>query len=422
MDNIIPLVREDPLALYFSAGWTWPNRLGNLIANDRLACKGLRIDPAYWGRQAALVDAANAVEIETVLDPRSLELSTEEGRERSGVTSLPWAGSAPHDEILKSGDARSEVVGRLAEFVLANKLSGVLAPTHYIRTVGDEWLDIDDVLVTDLRRALDQQGGRDIVMYRPVYLHADVARDGQEIQRLCTRIQAAPADGLWLAVHPFGTANSGTVALRRYVELCRALQQTNLPLVGMHTGTVGLTLMALGALGGIESGITDGETFDIDQRLRRPRVRPDGKSMGPVTRVYVPTLQAFLKPKEAEAFFKARGMTGQHVCQRRCCLRGVQDMVSGRVEHFIESRSSEVNRLSDYPRHRRAEMYLDETLRPASDRAVAASRALPSMGNVRKRLDTWRQAYTATLDREGGEIHSVAQAPTGRRLRARRAG
>jgi hypothetical protein len=209
--------------------------------------------------------------------------------------------------------------------------------------------------------------------------------------------------------------------MRWYIDACRTLHQTGLPIIGQHTGTVGLLLMALGAVGGIECGITEGETFDIEQRIRRPRVPRNGKPMGSAPRVYLTSLQTFLTPKEAQAFFGTRGMTGQHVCQG-CCGRGVQDMLSNPINHFILSRASEVRRLSDYPLHRRARLYLDEVLRPACDRAVAATRAHPKMLKARTRLDAWRQAYTGFLDSEGGDVRSVAVAPTGRRVRPPRAG
>ena len=89
---------------------------------------------------------------------------------------------------------------------------------------------------------------------------------------------------------------------------------------------------------------------------------------------------------------------------------------------YVSPGRMEVGRLSEYPRHRRAKLYLDETLRPACDMAAGALKALPRMGNVRRRLDTWRGAYTALLYRYGGEIQSFASAPTGKRSRPRRAG
>lgn len=137
--------------------------------------------------------------------------------------------------------------------------------------------------------------------------------------------------------------------------------------------------------------------------------------------MYLPTLQAFLTTTEAEAFFGARGMVSRHVCQG-CCRRGVPDMLARRGEHYMRSRAAEVGRLSDYPRHRRAKLYLDDTLRPACDMAAGAVKALPRMANVRRRLDTLRETYAALLYRYGGEIESFASAPTGNRIRPRRAG
>src|SRR5262249_2295539 len=145
MGNVITLGRSSELALYLSPDRVTTTRLRDLIVNERHPCKGVLVDAALWRRQVELVEVANDAGIETILASPSLELSRDEGRERPGISTLPWAGSVPHTPaLLAQRDARQELAGRLAEFVVQQRVSAVLVPTHFLRTAGDPWGDVDE--------------------------------------------------------------------------------------------------------------------------------------------------------------------------------------------------------------------------------------------------------------------------------------
>lgn len=415
MAEIIPLGANPNLGHYLRPGRLGAAQLRDVIAANRRPCDGIVIDPVHWSRQTDLARLAKEAGIETILDPRSLELASEAGRLRTGITGLGWYTSTLHTPaFLGDSSNRHEVLSEVVRFVIDKGLSGVLAPTHFIQEQDDPWLDVDDALTRDLRLQLDRLGGRDVQLYRTLYVHSHLIRNAAFLQSITARLSASSANGLWLGVHPFGTNRSGPVALRRYVDLCVALHRTGLPLVGMHTGTVGVLLMALGAISGIESGITDLEGFHLDQFVKLPIA--DGRpAIGSTPRIYIQSLGIFMTKKEATAFFGVRGITAQHACQIGCCRRGVEDTYQYRIKHFVMSRDSEVQRLSSVPVHLRSKSYLDEYLRPACDKAVVASRAIPSLGRVRRRLDDWRQTMTGILERHGGNLPSTAPALHSRR-------
>lgn len=75
----------------------------------------------------------------------------------------------------------------------------------------------------------------------------------------------------------------------------RALHVLGVPLVAEHSGTVGVALLAFGAVGGIESGITIAEGVNLDGYLKLPK--PDVKPFAPAPRVYLHEIGAFLDPK-----------------------------------------------------------------------------------------------------------------------------
>lgn len=419
MADILQLTAPPGLANYLRPGRTGAATLLRLIAQNQPPCNGVVLDPTLWTMQANLAAAARASGIETVLDPRSLELASAGGREKSGVSALPWAGVDVHTaESLSEASERRNVVAPLAEFAVEREFSAVLAPTHFISSENDEWLAVDDRLVADLRGELDSAGGRAIALYRPLFIHSRLIRPSGAIERIATRLRSRSVDAIWLGVHPFGTASSGSLSLRWYVDACRALHPLGVPLVGIHTGTVGLLLLAIGALGGIESGMTDGEHFNADQFTRAPEPRSDDDD-GPrssLPRVYIPSLGIFLTTREADLFFAHKGMPAQHGCQLPCCPRGVRDMIRSRLPHFALSRMEEVRRIERVPLSLRPQDFLDHYLRQGSDKALAAEKASPRAATARTRFDEWRLTFGGLLDRDGHSMPSFSPSPTGQRL------
>jgi len=414
--NVIALSAPPRAALYLRPGRLASAQLRDILAAHRRPCDGIVIDPTLWSRQSDLASLANSSEVETILDPRSLELASDGGRERTGIAALPWYTSTLQTPAYFADAAnRHEFVSDIAAFVLERKLTAVLAPTHFTQGDDDPWLGVDDALTADLRRILDRRGGENVRLYRPLYIHSSIARRPADVKSIAVRLQGSAADAIWLGVHPFGSTHAGPLALRRYIELCLGLHLAGLPLVGVHTGTVGLLLLAMGAISGIESGVTDLESFSLAQFQDMP-VRDGRPVIGSTPRVYIQSLGAFMTKKQAQAFYSVRGMTAQHICQMGCCRRGVEDTLTWTINHFVTCRRQEVNRIASAPTHMRPRLYLDEMLRPASDRAVAASRAVSSLGPIRKRLDDWRQTMAGVLDQHHGLLPTISPAvPTGRR-------
>jgi len=405
--TILPLAVPPKLRSYLRPGRTTSARLAHLIAQRQRVCDGVVLDPTLWSRQADLARVARAARVDTILDPRSLELASAGGHLRTGIKDLPWYTSTVQGPgSLAHVAAQEELVGPIAEYISNRDITAVLIPGHFIESKSDPWIGIDNDLSLRLQQHLIASGRPDVRVIRPLYLHSNLLRQTRDLESIRESLVLDGVSAIWLAVHPFGTSSAGPLSLRRYIEAAYELKRTNLPVMGLNTGTIGLLLMAVGALDGIESGLTDGEGFDIGQHAAPPAPKGNGATIGSTPRVYIPTLGVFLTTKEARAFFSVRGMTGQHACQIGCCPRGVEDMIGRRLDHFIVSRDREVADLSAVPTHLRARVYLDSYLRPASDRAVAAERAHPRMKSVRKRLDDWRRTVSSAVD--GGAATDVS--------------
>jgi hypothetical protein len=92
-------------------------------------------------------------------------------------------------------------------------------------------------------------------------------------------------------------------------------------------------------------------------------------------RVYIHELDLMLKPDEArlllESTARARSLFG---CRdSHCCPRNVKDMLENPARHFLYRRIQDVAGLGQTPESLRAQTFLERTLRPMTDRALAAA-------------------------------------------------
>jgi len=362
----------DPLGCYLRPGRNDHKVLLQMLVDGLNVGTGLVADPVLQARQGDLMSEARRLGVETVLDPRTVDLSTPGGVSRSGVIDLPWAGQVPHTPQLLAGTAGRMLSHQIAASVASGGYSAVLAPTHAIDGPSDPWVQVDRNLTHLLRAELNALGQREVLIYYPLVTRSAALTSTEARERTVEMLAGLPIDAVWLRLHPFGTATAGPLALRRYLETCRALHSLGLPLVAEHSGTVGVALLAFGAVGGIESGITLGEQVDLTTMLRPPK--PDAKPFTPAPRVYLHSIGAFVDVDAAVSLFDARGMKTLHGCRNtQCCPRGWLDMRLDPRRHFIGHRAREVAHLSGMPESLRAGQYLENFLRPASDRAVRSA-------------------------------------------------
>lgn len=291
--------------------------------------------------------------------------------------------------------------------------SAVLSSTHLISRIGDPWLSVDIEQARRLRRALDQRGLTDVLIYFPLTLRGPVFGNAAARQRIVVELNAAPIDALWLRIQPFAAATLGPLALRRYIEAARDFQRLGLPRRGGEDRDRRSSALAFGALGGIESGVTFGERFEINHLYKPPP--PAGGGYVPSPRVYVQTLGALMNRPDFQALIAQTGMRTLFGCRdTSCCSRGPADTDRDPRRHFLLQRQREVSDISQRPEPVRAGRYLDEFLRPATDRALRAVKVDPHLRATQQRLEAWRLTLGAL--NEQGPPPSVALAPEGKRL------
>lgn len=400
-----------PLASYFRVGRDHKS-LQALLAEERASFAGLVFEAWDHDRQGEL-RAAAAGHAETILDTKAFELSTVRGPLDERLAHLAWAGDdLPHTSQQLGGAFGQRLASRVADEVAEREYSAVLAPTHLLRRVDDEWLSVDLVLARLLRTELDLRKLQHVTIYFPLTLHTKVFHSAAARAQIIGGLASAPIDAIWLRIHPFAAATAGPMALRRYIEGARDLQRLGLPIVGEHTGTAGVAMLAFGAIGGIESGITFGERFDANSLFREPK--PSDKPFAPSPRVYLHTLGTFVSRDQARTLMEKPGMRSLFGCRdTSCCARGPADTQRDPRRHFLLQRQREVTEISRRPEPVRPSLYLEEFLRPATDLALRAVKVDRALERSRKRLDDWRLTLGAM--NQDGPPASVALSPEGKR-------
>ena len=262
---------EASLALYLRPGRNDHVVLTQALTEGLRGLSGIVFNPARLKIQRDLRGEARRRSVETVLDTLMMELASPTGGSRGELASLGWASAGQKQSDELRVPAGKEAAQAIAEIVIANSFSAALAPTHYLTSAQDAWILVNSFLTETLRDYLDAMGGTEIPVYYPMALPSSAFRDSSQRKQIIRVLKDLPIDSAWLRLHPFGTTASGPIALRGYIEACQELHQLRIPLVAEKTGTVGIALLAFGAVGGIESGITTGERFDAGTLMRTPK-------------------------------------------------------------------------------------------------------------------------------------------------------
>lgn len=380
------------LGLYLRPGRNDHTVFEQLLAEDR-AVSGLVLDARHTERHAGLREALIDNGVHAVLDTDFMELATPGGSVLAGLDGLPWAKYAEASATELRGLTGRRLASAVAAFVQEHGFTAVLAPTHLLSSATDDMFAADRAMAMELRRALDARGLGQATVFYPLAMAGAALADPVQRAVVTTGLGSIDIDAVWLRIHPFGTTSAGPIALRRYLEAASELHSLGLPLVGERTGTVGLALMAFGAVGGIESGITLGERFDASA-LVRPR--PVGQAFSPAPRVYLHEIGAFVSRSTAKALFQNRPMIAATGCRDvRCCRNGVDDMLNNPRRHFVLRRTSEVDRLGAIAPAARAGVYLRDVLQPAALLAVRAARLAPELEPAQRRLEAWNLTLAA---------------------------
>lgn len=386
----------DPLALYLRPGRNDHLELLKLMASGSTACFGSVFDPTLVDRHKELRNEVLRLGQDAILDPKTQQLALP-GSFSPTLSALPWGNDRPHGVADFQGTSGRRLVATIADFAIEHGFTQVMAPTHVLGSADDPWAAVDADAARRLRTRLDRQQGSEIPLIYSLAIPYSVFCNAEQHGKIIGRLKTVPATAIWLKIDRFGSNGSPT-SVRNYIEASADFHELGIPVVADHVGGVaGLSLLAFGATGGISHGITMGERFDASGWRKVQK----GSPFTPARRIYIPALDLLLKKADAEALFaastRAKGLFG--CADTNCCPRGIKDQIENPAQHFLRQRISEVNGLGKVPEQLRPQRFLDQHLRPATDKALAAATTnwdddamAKKMQDNRKRLDSLRIA------------------------------
>jgi hypothetical protein len=379
---------------------------------------GVVFEPTRAWQDKELRELVLKRSLDAVLEPKTQQLATPFGFGES-LAELPWGTDRVQlleDFLGQNGRRR---VAALAEFAVNNGFTAVLAPSHLVKNSSDPWLVADVDSAKRLREELDKASAKTAIFYSLALPYA-VFRDADEREAIIRSLEDVPMDQLWIKVDGLGN-NATHAGVANYIEACRDFYALNVPIVAdFFGGYTGLSLLALGAVGGLSHGITLAEQFDSSPWLK-PRT---GDIYSPRTRAYIPRLDLNLDVKVARVVIERtprnRALFACH--DRNCCERGVVDMLERPGKHFVYQRMQQIGALGRIPPSMRAREFLDGELRQVTEDLIRATSL--DLGDEllqnrvvkqRKRLDALRVMLSKHISRESERI--VARSLATRRAR-----
>lgn len=371
--NIVPLARQGSgNGLCFRVRYNEHTGFARLLAERRLAADALILDARNHKRHEALRREAHAQSIALWFDSQAMELALP-GAVSKTHASLAWARNTVHEPEDFTAEVVRTYARQLAEFAIDGGYSTVLAPTHYVAEEGSEWLDIDRALVEALHEALEKRAGASIQIVYPLALHANLLADSSIRADLVRTLRRLPIDRVSLRVHPFGY-RSGPAAMRNVIRAALELQTAGHPLLIERAGIAGLAAYAFGAVDGIESGVTFGDTFDVNDRLKPSIQGSQPSSFAPPQQIFLDAFGMTVKRTVAEQLLaSSRGKQWFGCRDPLCCAHGVKSMLDDAFRHSALTRQRQHAALARTPPTMRAGVFIDTVVGPAADMLSRAS-------------------------------------------------
>ncbi|MEW6437794.1 MAG: hypothetical protein AB1508_11590 [Pseudomonadota bacterium] len=354
-----------PIAQFIRVGEAH-KKFGELHAAGRLPAKRVVIEGSRLLIQKDLIAALKRDGIEIVLDPQTAELAAR-GRFSGAVRHAPWATAAVGQPLGPEhfvANARTDVIGQIARFAVAQGVDTVLAPTHFLADPDyNEWLRVDRDACVTLRRALDREGGANIAIDYPV-IHSHVAIHEAAVRsEVIDALMDLPYDNLWLRMSGLGH-EARPQTTRQFILSLQSMHNLGCPIVIDHLdGLLGQAVLAFGGASGLAHGIMERNQFDARSWHKDPRPKDEDGDFGRTTYVPIPVLGRALKRNELELLSAARGGKRAVGCQDICCADGVANMIADTRQHAARQAFAAVEVFAPIPDHNREQFFLEKPLR-----------------------------------------------------------
>ncbi len=422
MDNVVYLHGQPaPVAHFLRIGSSGHRRLDQYLAAGQLPFQRLVANAGTFQRQKDFINTLRQAGRELILDTNIAELSVV-GRWQGAAQGAPWANQngVLTEAQLRPGRNDSDVVGKIARFVIENGIKRVMAPAHFLPEATDAWFQSDLRACEALKVALNREGGSDVAIDYPLIISNAALNDVAQRRVFVAALKAMPIDSVWLRISGFG-GEVTAAALRKYIGAARDFHQLGKPVVADCVGGLsGLAILAFGATGGIAHGLAEKERFDTSGWHKPPPPPdPDKKRGGNAYSVLLSGIDRLLKPDQAKLLINAPGARRLLSCSNRnCCPNGFEDTMRDPKGHYLRQRALQCEALSSVQEQRRTQDYLDNTLSAAARSARQIAKLRIEDADMKKvtaknaqRLERVRVVLENLKDTEAVNTRSVAFPP-----------
>lgn len=375
-----------PFGHYVRLGEGSFRKVADLAASRVLRNQRFVVEPSWLPRNKGLVRMLHGLGAELVLDPRTIELSSQ--RNCSGKTlKVPWAAHSPLTPGVFAPDHRDDIYGQIARCAVEGDVDVVIAPTHFLSDPGfDGWYEIDIEGCHQLRRALDVAGG---FMIRIDFMIAARLQDLENPAfqaKVMTDLPNLPIDNLWVRAS-MSSPDDGPTNAQRLVRMLAGWHNAGVPIVMDYmAGITGEALLAMNVVSAIAHGFGEQTTFNTGKWTEPPEERDTDKPIRRGTRISLTALGVTLTGAEMEVVLSAHGAKSLLLTTDKKILpNGLDDIRKDPRAFNAAETNRRLNEIAAVPTSSRPEQFCKTRLREIVETRRKAAKLKPKDSIAKER-------------------------------------
>ena len=238
--NVIPLPRPKSLRTstgalgsYVRVGHNDHRELLHLLTSGERGIFGFVIGANNIERHRELITEARRRDLDVIIDPKTQEMAFPHVMSES-LASLPWSLDRYHNLADFDGAQGERRAAQVVEFAATHDFTQILAPSHFLSSSADPWLQ-RDIAALNWTAERITKSGTDIGLIYSLALPIRTLRLPSERRKLITATAGARFDAIWIKAEHFGDHATGEKAAA-YMDACREFHECGVPVVGDSIG------------------------------------------------------------------------------------------------------------------------------------------------------------------------------------------
>lgn len=372
----------EPLAQFVRLGEVSYKRTASLFAEGHLTAKRVVIDASRLRFLRSEIKQFKEAGREIVLDTKAAELAAL-SKIGGSAKDAPWSQVAGGQLVTAPCFLRGhpgDIFGQIARCAIEYDIDAVLSPGHFLHPEnGLNWLDIDRGSCSELRRALDHEGGKHIAIDYLLILPHLMLNDPEMRLKIMQALSDLPFDNLWIRASGFGN-DSAAQPLVAFISSLVQFHNLGKPIITDYLGgLVGEAVMALGASSGFAHGIAECERFDARPWDKPAKKRDPDKPSGRATRINLSLINKSLTLNEYETLLSAK--SAKRLLSPSVALPGVRtpgDVIND--PKILASKEAVTNfeALANVPNLHRPKDFVERRVEPAVERMQQIKNLIPN--------------------------------------------